>query len=137
MIMVLKSYTHTYARKGFGMSDFATFTQKLIAFRNEREWQQFHKPKDVALSLVLEAAELLELFQWKTDEQAKQAMVDNPEKFADELADIMGWVLILAHDLKIDLASAMEHKLAKNAAKYPVEKAKGTAKKYTELRLTA
>lgn len=115
------------------MSDFATFTQKFIAFRNERDWQQFHKPKDVALSLTLEAAELLELFQWKTDEQAAQAVQENPEKFADELADVMGWVFILAHDLKIDLKSALEHKLVKNAAKYPVEKSKGVAKKYTEL----
>ncbi|MBS1986524.1 nucleotide pyrophosphohydrolase [Candidatus Dependentiae bacterium] len=115
------------------MSDFENFTQKFIAFRNERDWQQFHKPKDVALSLALEAAEVLELFQWKTDEQAAQAVKENPEKFADELADVMGWVLILAHDLKIDLAAAMEHKLAKNAAKYPIERAKGNSKKYTEL----
>jgi NTP pyrophosphatase (non-canonical NTP hydrolase) len=115
------------------MSDFETFTQKLIAFRNERDWQQFHKPKDVALSLTLEAAELLELFQWKTDDQVEQAYKEDPEKFADELADVMGWVFILAYDLKIDLAAALEHKLAKNAAKYPVEKSKGNAKKYTEL----
>lgn len=115
------------------MSDFENFTQKLIAFRNERDWQQFHKPKDVALSLALEAAEVLELFQWKTDEQAAQAVKESPEKFADELADVMGWVFILAHDLKIDLAAALEHKLAKNAAKYPIEKAKGNSKKYTEL----
>jgi len=115
------------------MSDFGKFTQKFITFRNERDWQQFHKPKDVALSLALEAAELLELFQWKTDEQAAQAYQEDPEKFADELADVVGWVLILAHDLKIDLATALEHKLAKNAAKYPIEKSKGNAKKYTQL----
>ena len=115
------------------MSEFEKFTQKFIAFRNERDWQQFHKPKDVALSLALEAAEVLELFQWKTDEQAEQAVKDNPEKFADELADVMGWVFILAHDLKIDLPTAMEHKLAKNAAKYPVATSKGSSKKYTEL----
>lgn len=115
------------------MSDFEKFTQKIIAFRNERDWQQFHKPKDIALSLVLEAAEVLELFQWKTDEQAQQAFQDNPAQLADELADVMACVFILAHDLKIDLTAAMEHKLAKNAAKYPVEKSKGIAKKYTEL----
>lgn len=116
------------------MSDFNHFTKKYIAFRNERDWQQFHKPKDLALSLVLEATEVLELFQWKTNEQIQQAFVEKQsEKLADELADVMGWILVLAHDCNIDLLAALENKLAKNAAKYPVEKAKGSAKKYTEL----
>jgi NTP pyrophosphatase (non-canonical NTP hydrolase) len=115
------------------MSEFEKFTNKYIAFRNERDWQQYHKPKDIALSLVLEAAELLELFQWKTDEEIQQALASNKEKLADELADVMAWVLILAHDCKIDLATALENKIAKNAVKYPIEKAKGSSKKYTEL----
>lgn len=115
------------------MSDFKLFTQKYIAFRDARDWAQLQRPKDAAISLTLEATEVLELFQWKTDEQAMQAIANNPEKLADELADVIGMVLVLAHDCNIDLPTALENKLAKNAAKYPVEKSKGVAKKYTEL----
>ena len=112
------------------MSDFESFTKKYVAFRTERDWQQYHKPKDLALSLVLEAAEVLELFQWKTDVQALEKFKESPEKLADELADVIGWVLLLAHDCDIDIAAALENKLKKNALKYPVEKAKGTSKKF-------
>jgi len=117
------------------VSDFETYTQKYIKFRNDRDWQQYHKPKDLALSLVLEAAELLELFQWKTDKQVEEMITDPvaTEKLADELADVLGWILILAHDCKIDLGVALENKLAKNGKKYPIEKSKGSSKKYTEL----
>lgn len=115
------------------MSDFESFTKKYIAFRTERDWQKYHKPKDIALSLVLEAAEVLELCQWKTDGQVEQTFKEHPEKLADELADVMGWVFILAHDFNIDLGSALDNKLAKNGIKYPVEKSRGSSKKYTEL----
>lgn len=115
------------------MSEFESFTKKYIAFRAERDWQKYHKPKDIALSLVLEAAEVLELCQWKTDEEVEQAFKDHPENLADELADVMGWVFLLAHDFNIDMSTALENKLAKNAAKYPIEKSKGSSKKYTEL----
>lgn len=121
------------SNSGDTVSEFTSFTGKYIKFRAERDWQQYHKPKDVALSLMLEAAEVLELFQWKTDEDVQQFITTNRDKLADELADVMGWVFILAHDCNIDLADAIERKLVKNAAKYPVEKARGTVKKYTEL----
>jgi NTP pyrophosphatase (non-canonical NTP hydrolase) len=115
------------------MTDFKRLTEKYIAFRNERDWAKYHKPKDVALSLVLEAAELLELFQWKSDEETQNSLAQDREKLADELADIVGWALILAHDCNINLAEAIEHKIRKNAEKYPVNKARGRATKYTDL----
>jgi NTP pyrophosphatase (non-canonical NTP hydrolase) len=115
------------------MNTLEELTRSVLKFREERNWQQFHNPKDVALSLTLEAAELLELMQWRSGEELEQHLKANREALADELADIFGWVLVLAHDRGIDLAEALTAKLAKNAAKYPVEKARGVAKKYTEL----
>src|SRR5438309_9092115 len=106
------------------MATLDELTQLWIRFRAEREWQQFHNPKDVALSLTLEAAELLELMQWRSGEELEQHLQANREALADELADIFGWVLVLAHDRSIDLAEALRRKLQKNAAKYPVDKAR-------------
>jgi NTP pyrophosphatase (non-canonical NTP hydrolase) len=108
-------------------------TQLMLAFRDERQWAQFHNPKDVALSLTLEAAELLELMQWKSGAELMEHLRLNREALADELADVLGWVLVLAHDQGIDLGEAVRRKIEKNAAKYPVEKARGVAKKYDEL----
>ena len=108
-------------------------TQRMLAFRDERNWSQFHNPKDVALSLTLEAAELLELMQWRNGPELLSHLQANREALEDELADILGWVLVLAHDQGIDLSDALRKKLVKNAAKYPVEKSRGIAKKYTEL----
>src|SRR2546423_14635939 len=113
------------------MADIEQLTQLVLRFREERNWAQFHNPKDVALSLTLEAAELLELMQWRSGAELEQHLQQNREALADELADIFGWVLVLAHDRGINLAEALTDKLQKNAAKYPVEKARGVAKKYT------
>lgn len=99
-------------------------------FRDERDWRQFHNPKDVALSISLEAAELLELFQWSG------AAVDVParrEQMAQELADILIYCVAFADATGIDIPAAMESKLALNARKYPADKARGSAKKYDEL----
>ena len=115
------------------MSTIEELTQLMLKFRDEREWAQFHNPKDVALSLALEAAELLELMQWKSGTELLEHLKANRELLADELADVLGWVLVLAHDPGIDLNEAVKAKLKKNASKYPVEKARGVAKKYTEL----
>ncbi len=115
------------------MSTIEELTQLMLRFRDERQWAQFHNPKDVALSLTLEAAELLELMQWKSGRELLEHLRTNRELVADELADILGWVLVLAHDQGIDLGTAVQEKLIKNAEKYPVEKARGVAKKYTEL----
>src|SRR5947209_3192570 len=115
------------------MNTLEDLTQRVLKFREERNWAQFHNPKDVALSLTLEAAELLELMQWRSGEELDEHLKANQEALADELADILGWVLVLSHDRGIDLADALIKKLEKNAAKYPIEKARGVAKKYTEL----
>lgn len=115
------------------MSDLQSLTRQVVQFRDERDWAQFHNPKDVALSLMLEAAELLEIFQWKEGAAIQATAELRRGDLADELADILSHTLLIAHDLKIDLGSALEAKLVRNAQKYPVDKARGSNKKYTEL----
>jgi dCTP diphosphatase len=111
----------------------AKLTKLAVKFREERDWKQFHNPKDMAVSLALEAAELLELVQWKNGEELKRYLSDHRDKLEDELSDVLYWILVLAHDNGIDLSKAFEQKIAKNRAKYPIHKARGKAKKYTEL----
>lgn len=108
-------------------------TQKVIAFRDARDWKQFHNPKDVALSLVLEAGEVMEHFQWRNEADIKKYLKSNKSLVGDELADVLYWVLLLSHDLGIDIDKALEGKLVKNGKKYPLKKAKGSKKKYNEL----
>jgi dCTP diphosphatase len=115
------------------MSDLTDVQKRIIDFRDKRNWKQFHNPKDSAISLLLEASELLEHFQWKSSAEIEQHLKDRGEDVADELADVLYWVLLMAHDLDIDLASASMKKLDKNEAKYPVEKSKDNHKKYTDL----
>ena len=115
------------------MNPIETLTKRIIEFRDRRDWKQFHNPKDSAISLVLEAGELLEHFQWK-DEKAQWAHIETKrEDVADELADVLYWVLLLSNDLNIDISEAFVRKLEKNNEKYPVEKAKGRSNKYTDL----
>lgn len=109
------------------MKDIEEITAKLIEFRNERDWEQFHNPKDLALALNIEAGELLEAFLWKTAEEAKR------EKVKEELADILAYAFLLAEKYGFDVKEILMEKIAKNASKYPVHKAKGTATKYNEL----
>lgn len=109
-------------------------SELLLKFRDERDWKQFHNPKDQALSLVLEATELLELFQWKNGAELDAHLIEKREELSDELADVLGWILLIAKDQKIDLAAAFHKKLAKNIAKYPVDRVRGSAKKYSEYR---
>ncbi len=115
------------------MSDMKKLTRAVLKFRDERDWKQFHNPKDVSISLALEAAELLEHFQWKTPAQVKAHLKAEKENVSDELADVLYWVLVLAHDLGIDLGLAVERKLVKNAKKYPVAKSRGRSAKYDRL----
>lgn len=105
-------------------------TKAILEFRDARNWKQFHSPKDLAISLSLEASELLENFQWKSSEEAVEK---NFSKIRDELADVLYYTLLLSHDLGIDIEEAMMDKMKKNQEKYPVEKAYGSNKKYTEL----
>ena len=107
--------------------------QKIVSFRDARDWKQFHNPKDSSLSLVLEATEVMEHFQWKNAEEMKHYVETNKDAIGEELADVFSWVLLMSHDLQIDIVEALEKKLLKNEANYPVEKAKGTHTKYTKL----
>lgn len=111
------------------MTEIEQLSKKILQFRDQRNWQQFHNPKDLALSLSLEASELLELFQWKTSEEAVEK---NKEKMREELADIITYALLFANETNIDVVSAVHKKLTKNDEKYPVEKSFGNNKKYTE-----
>ncbi len=115
------------------MTDYNKLIEKINKFREDRDWKQFHNPKDVALSLVLEATEVLEHFQWKNGEQIDNHVKNKKLEIKEELADVYYWLLTLSHDLGIDLNEALEDKLIKNEEKYPVDKAKGNSKKYTEL----
>jgi len=109
------------------MDDNKHITKVLLEFRNERDWEQFHNPKDLALALNVEAGELLELFLWKDSKDA------NIEKVKEELADVFAFAFLLAEKYNLDVKEIVLEKIKKNAEKYPVEKAKGTATKYNEL----
>ncbi len=115
------------------MKNIKDLTKRIIAFRDAREWKQFHNPKDVALSLVLEAAEVMEHFQWKNKEEMEKYIVTNKIDIGEELADVFYWVLLMSADLNIDILNALEKKIKKNEEKYPVEKAKGKHTKYNKL----
>ena len=117
------------------MSDFSALTTALLAFRDARDWQQFHSLRNLITSLNLEAAELLELTQWKSDAEIDALPTDpkSAEALRDECADILLYLLLIADTAGIDLVEAAHAKLAKNALKYPVEKAFGSRAKYTEL----
>jgi NTP pyrophosphatase (non-canonical NTP hydrolase) len=107
----------------------------VLRFRDERDWAQFHQLKDLVAGLQIEAAELAELFLWKTPDQLALKLQDEEfrERLADELADVQTFLLYLAHASEIDLDTAVRAKIKKNAQKYPVEKARGSAKKYDQL----
>ena len=97
--------------------------QKIIDFRNARKWRKFHNPKDGAISIVLEVAELIEHFQWKSEEEIRNYLKNpkNKEAIGDELSDVLYWILVMAHDFEIDLETAFFQKMKKNDQKYPVK----------------
>ena len=109
------------------MTDVEQILEELRTFNQERDWDQFHNGKDLAIGLSVEASELLEAFLWKTPEDV------NKEKVREELADVLNYAFQMADKYNLDIKEIMLEKIRKNAAKYPVEKAKGTAKKYSEL----
>lgn len=109
-------------------------TEKLVKFRNNRDWKQFHTPKDLAISLSIEAAELLECFQWKSEIEVDEFInSENKIRLQEEIADVGAYLLLLCNETGIDLESAIDDKIIKNDKKYPVELSKGNAKKYNEL----
>lgn len=109
------------------------FVKKIVAFSDARDWKQFHNAKDMALYLTLEAAEVLEHFAWKNGKEMEAYVEAHKAEIGEELADTLYWVLLMGHDLGINVWDALEKKMKKNEAKYPVEKAKGRHEKYTEL----
>lgn len=104
--------------------------QKLLEFREKRDWLKFHTPQNIAKSIVLEATEILEVFQWKTDDSLSEK---EKEEIGEEMADVYNWLILLSHDLNIDLEKVALKKIESNEQKYPVEKTKGIATKYTKL----
>jgi NTP pyrophosphatase (non-canonical NTP hydrolase) len=115
------------------MADISDLQQKVVAFRDARNWKQFHNPKDLSISLALEAAELMEHFQWKSAEEIEEHIKNHRKEVSEELMDVLYWVLLIAHDLDINIEKDFIRKLNQNEKKYPVSKAKGSHKKYTEL----
>ena len=115
------------------MADLESIQKKIISFRNERDWAQFHDPKNLAEALSIEAGELLENFLWKTTEQSRNLTTEELSNVKHEIADIFIFLTYLCDEYKIDLLREVENKIAHNAAKYPVEKAKGSNRKYTHL----
>ncbi len=104
---------------------------QVLKFRDDRNWKQFHNPKDLAISISLEAAELLEVFQWSAEDIACESKTD---KIREELADVINYCILMADVCGIDLDEIVQEKIKKNNEKYPVEKAFGSKKKYTELK---
>ena len=112
---------------GIRMSEIKDITNALLKFRDERDWEQFHNPKDLAIALNIESSELLELFLWRSGDDGDK------ERVKEELADILAFALLIANKYEFDVKEIVLSKLEKNALKYPVNKAKGNARKYTEL----
>lgn len=109
------------------MNEIKKITELLITFRDKRDWAQFHNPKDLAVALIIEAGELLEAFLWKNHKEADK------EKVKEELADVFAYAFLLADNYKFDVVDIVTAKIKENGKKYPIDKAKGTARKYNEL----
>lgn len=109
------------------MSEISDLTKRLIEFRDARDWKQFHNPKDLAVALSIESSELLEAFLWKSSEEASS------EKIKEELADVFAYALLLANECGLDISEIVTSKIEANELKYPIEKVKGSAKKYNEI----
>ncbi len=114
--------------------DWQNILQKVLQFRNERNWEQYHSPRNLACSISVEASELLELFQWLDNDESKEFVSRGGfDAVSDEVADIATYLMLFCHDNGIDLETAMLKKLEKNKEKYPVERAKGSSSKYDKL----
>lgn len=105
-------------------------TRQIVEFRDERDWKQFHSPRNLAASISIEAAELLECFQWSNDETIQDDLEARHDEIEEEIADVVIYTLLLSHELGIDIAEAVHRKLADNEAKYPIERFKGSRAKY-------
>jgi NTP pyrophosphatase (non-canonical NTP hydrolase) len=115
------------------MGDLERLKERVRAFAAARDWEQFHSPKNLAMALSVEAAELLEVFQWLTEAESRSLGPQAHAAAADEIADVLLYLLRLADVLDIDVADAARRKLASNELRYPADKARGNSKKHTEL----
>ncbi len=115
------------------MKNINEIVKGIITFRDRRDWKQFHNPKDLAISLVLEATEVMEHFQWKNNKEMEKYVIEKKNEIGDELADVLYWILLMSHDLKIDVLDALEKKMKKNEEKYPIDEVKGKHTKYNKL----
>lgn len=115
------------------MSEVNKVIEQIVKFRDARDWKQFHNPKDLAISLSLEAGEVLEHFQWKSKEEIQDYVKKNKAEIGEELADVFYYTLLMANDLDIDILKAFNKKMLQNSKKYPVKKAKGKHTKYNKL----
>jgi NTP pyrophosphatase (non-canonical NTP hydrolase) len=115
------------------MSDLGKLQDRVLKFRDDRDWKQFHNPKDLAISLIAEATELLDEFKWKDEKAVAKHLKENKESVSDEVMDVLYNVLLISADLDIDINAEFERKMKANEKKYPVEKSTGSNKKYTEL----
>jgi len=116
-----------------GSDALTSLREELRRFASERDWDQYHSPKNLAAALCVEAAELLEHFQWRTDDESKSLPAGQLAKVREELADVLLYLVRLADKLNVDLLEAANNKIVLNAHKYPVDKARGTSRKYTDL----
>ena len=114
------------------MRDLEELKERVRAFVRERDWERFHSPKNLSMALSVEAAELVELFQWLTEEESAALDAERKLRVADELADVLWFLVRIADRLDIDLLEAAGRKLAANAAKYPADRVRGQSKKYTD-----
>ena len=114
-------------------NEIALITEKIIQFRDAREWSQYHDPKNLSQALSIEAAELQEIFLWKTAEESRNLSEKDIARVSEEIADVFIYLTYLCQEFKIDLFDATLKKIEKNAVKYPIEKSKGSNKKYNEL----
>ncbi len=113
--------------------DLKRIISRIKKFRDDRDWMQFHDPKNMAISIILEASELLEHFQWKTKKEVEEYIRLHRQQIKEEIADIAMYLFELSDNLEIDLLSAMDKKMEENEQKYPLNKSKGNARKYDQL----
>ena len=115
------------------MAETDKLLKKILVFHDARDWRQFHNPKDLAISLVLEAGEVMEHFQWKSKEEVLEYAKTNKEEIAEELADVYKYLMILCHELDVDIETAVVKKIKTDEINYPISKAKGKHLKYNKL----
>ncbi len=115
------------------MTQIENLTKLINDFCTDRDWKQFHNPKDLAISLSLEASEVLEHFQWKSAEEIQKHIKSQKKEISGELADVFYWILLISHNLDINIEKALLQKMKENNKKYPIKKAKGKHTKYNKL----